>query len=123
VKQDTRGEKAGVEVRVGGRRFRVVSNGTREELERLAAMVEARIESVAPGRGGSPEALILTAMSFAADLEGAVRSAEATRLRAREVASRAVEDVAAVLAGVDAARGRNVAVRVLDPADEGGDVR
>lgn len=109
-----------VEVRVGGRRFRVLSSASPEEVRRLAGLVEARIEAIAPGRGADPEALILAAMSLAHDLQEAELAVRQGRMRATAVVARALSRVDSALADVDAGR-RGQGPDILGGAPDSGD--
>jgi cell division protein ZapA len=63
-------ERRTVNVRVGGQSYRVVSSAPDEELERLAALVDAKLGELIPnGKGAPPQAMVLVAMAFAHDLE------------------------------------------------------
>src|SRR6478752_3753707 len=59
-----------VQLRVGGQTYRVVTSASDEELQRLAAVVDAKLATVVPpGRAVTPQAMLLAAMALAHDLE------------------------------------------------------
>src|SRR6185437_15303198 len=59
-----------VQLRVGGQTYRVVTSASDEELRRLAAVVDQKLETVvSPGRAVTPQAMLLAAMALAHDLE------------------------------------------------------
>jgi len=86
-----------VELRVGGQTYRVVASADEQELQRLAAIVDARLRAVTgPGRPVSPQSLLLAAMSLAHDLEE-------ERSRNVKLAHRSREMLGSVLSRLDAA--------------------
>jgi cell division protein ZapA len=59
-----------VQLKVGGQTYRVVTSASEEELQRLAAVVDAKLATVVPpGRAVTPQAMLLAAMALAHDLE------------------------------------------------------
>src|SRR5580692_7567487 len=59
-----------VQLRVGGQSYRVVTSASEEELQRLAAAVDAKLATVVPpGRAVTPQAMLLAAMALAHELE------------------------------------------------------
>jgi cell division protein ZapA len=64
------GTKRTVVLTVGAREYKVVSSATEDELTRLADTVNAKLAEVTPpGRPEPPQALLLTALALAHDLE------------------------------------------------------
>jgi cell division protein ZapA len=101
-----------VHLRVGGQTYRVVTSASDEELQRLAAVVDAKIATVVPpGRAVTPQAMLLAAIALAHDLEEERARSEAVKTRARGAYGRLLERVDAALAegaGADAARSSGV---------------
>ena len=86
-----------VEVRVGGRTYRVLASTDEADLQRLANLVDERLRELSgPGRGLAPKSLLLAAISFAHDLEE-------ERERRRQVEERSRETLRSVLRRIDAA--------------------
>jgi cell division protein ZapA len=84
-------ERAPVELKVGGQTYRVVASAAEADLRRLADVVDSRLRALtAPGRGMSPQTLLLAAISLAHDLEERERYRRSRIDRARcHYASRA----------------------------------
>ena len=86
-----------VEVRVGGRTYRVVASTDEAALQRLANLVDERLRELSgPGRALAPKSLLLAAISFAHDLEE-------ERQRRTEIERRSRETLSSVLKRIDAA--------------------
>jgi len=84
-----------VVVTVGTREYKVVSSASEEELSRLAQTVSAKLAEVSPpGRPESPQALLLTALALAHDLEE-------ERLRARSLERKSRDMLRRVLVRLD----------------------
>jgi cell division protein ZapA len=89
--------RAAVELKVGGQTYRVVASAGEDDLRRLAEVVDARLrEHTAPGRGVSPQTLLLAAISLAHDLE-------LERARCAEIEQRSREMLRTLLERIDAA--------------------
>jgi cell division protein ZapA len=89
--------RGAVELKVGGQTYRVVASAAEDDLRRLAEVVDARLrEHTAPGRGMSPQTLLLAAISLAHDLE-------LERARSQELEERSREMLRTLLARIDAA--------------------
>lgn len=59
-----------VQLRVAGQSFKVVSSVDKDELQRLADAVSAKIEELTPsGKATSPQSVLLAAMALAHELE------------------------------------------------------
>jgi cell division protein ZapA len=87
-----------VHLRVGGQTYRVVTSASDEELQRLAAVVDAKIAAVVPpGRMVTPQAMLLAAIALAHDLEEERSRSEAVKTRARSAYGRLLERVDAAL--------------------------
>jgi cell division protein ZapA len=103
-----------VHLRVGGQTYRVVTSASDEELQRLAAVVDAKIATVVPaGRMVTPQAMLLAAIALAHDLEEERARSETVKSRARNAYGRLLERVDSALgegvAGADdAARASGV---------------
>jgi len=92
-----------VELRIGGQNYRVVSSAPEEELLRLAAVVNAKLAEVGPGRATAPQAMLLAAMSLAHDAESERGLREVLERRTRDLLKRAIERVDEALAPADGA--------------------
>jgi cell division protein ZapA len=101
-----------VELKVGGRTYRVVASADRVALERLADQVDVRLRELA-GAGGAlqPNALLLAAISLAHDLDQ-------ERERRIKLECRSREMLTGVLARIDAALEEETAE---DPDEYGDD--
>ena len=97
------GVKRTVQIVLAGRRYRVVTTGTDDELAHLAGVVEKRAEAVSGGKGVTPDSILLAAMAFA-------HEAEAERARAERVMDLARRGARDLLGRVD---------RVLGEAESG----
>ncbi len=63
-------ERQVVHLTIAGQSLRVVSTSSREQLGRLAAIVEERMRALDPqGRGALTQTLLLTALALANDLD------------------------------------------------------
>ncbi|MBX3183776.1 MAG: cell division protein ZapA [Polyangiaceae bacterium] len=91
-------QQSPVELRVGGETYRVKATATEATLLRLADAVDAKLKAYQGARAGTPQALLLAAMSLANDLE---------EERARRVAAeeRAKQMLRTVVARLDALLG------------------
>jgi|SRR5271154_596556 len=59
-----------VELRIAGQSYRVISSAPEEDLQRLAAVVSAKLVDVAgKGRGAPPQAMLLAAIALAHEAE------------------------------------------------------
>jgi cell division protein ZapA len=84
-----------VELRIAGQSYRVVSSEPEEELQRLAAVVNAKlVEVVGKGKGAPPQAILLAAIALAHELE-------AERGRHRGFERRTKDLLSRVLARID----------------------
>ncbi len=99
-----------VELVIAGTRYRVVSSASRDELHRLAALVDEKIGAlVPPDKPVTPQAMLLAAMAFAHDAEQARAAAAASLARAKALlgstlgrVDEALDEVDAALRGIDA---------------------
>jgi cell division protein ZapA len=95
-----------VELRVAGSTYRVVASAEEEVLQRLAAVVDAKVnELTSPGRQVSPQALLLAAISLAHELEE-------ERRKRRQLEERARTMFTSLLERVDAALEESIAIEV-----------
>jgi cell division protein ZapA len=86
-----------VELRVGGKTYRVVASAEEASLQRLAGIVDERLRDVAgPGNALAPQSLLLVAISLAHDLEE-------ERQRRAHVEARSRDTLRNVLARIDQA--------------------
>ncbi len=92
------GMRRTVQVVLAGRRYRVVTTGTDEELAHLAGVVEKRAQEVSGGKGVTPDSILLAAMTFAYE-------AETERGRAQRAVDVAGRGARQLLARVDEALG------------------
>jgi len=107
-----------VDLVIAGTRYRVVSSASREELQRLAALVDEKLGGlVPPDKPVTPQAMLLAAMAFAHEAERARAAAAATTERAKTVLQGLLGRVDATLGGVD------LVLRKLESPDDsaGGD--
>jgi len=105
------GVKRTVQIVLAGRRYRVVTTGTDDELAHLAWVVEKRAESISGGKGVTPDSILLTAMTFA-------QEAEAERARAERVMDLATRGARELLLRVDMVLGEEGSGEVDDGSGE-----
>jgi cell division protein ZapA len=78
-----------VQLRVAGQSYKVVSSAPDNELERLAATVDAKVSEVTPrGRAASPQSMLLAAISLAHELESERGRREALEVKTRDLMRR-----------------------------------
>lgn len=113
-----------VQLRVGGQTYRVVTSASEEELQRLAAVVDAKLATVVPaGRAVTPQAMLLAAMALAHDLEEERSRTAAMATKARGAFGRILQRVDAALeATADGSSGRKT-IPVPAPSTPINDVR
>ena len=91
-----------VELRVGGQTYRVVSSASESELAHLAGVVNDHLAHIAAtDRPASAQALVLTAIALAHELENERERYAALAARTRDTLGRILERVDATL-GADA---------------------
>ncbi len=74
-----------VELRVGGKTYRVVASAEEASLQRLAGIVDERLRDIAgPGNALAPQSLLLVAISLAHDLEEERQRRALLEARSRE---------------------------------------
>lgn len=87
-----------VQLRIGGQTYRVVTSANDDELQRLAAVVDAKLATVVPpGRTPTPQAMLLAAMALAHDLEEERARSAAISGRFRDAFGRILQRVDAAL--------------------------
>lgn len=87
-----------VPLRIAGQTYRVVTSASDDELQRLAAVVDAKLSLVvSPGRAVTPQHMLLAAMALANDLEEERARGAAVQERARGAFGRMLEKVDAAL--------------------------
>jgi cell division protein ZapA len=75
-----------VQLRVAGQSYRVVSSASEDELQRLAAVVSAKVEELTPpGRSPTAQSVLLAAMALAHELEEERSKRLALERRARDM--------------------------------------
>jgi cell division protein ZapA len=98
-----------VDVRIGGQSYRVVSSASDEELHRLAARVDQKLNELVPvGKPIPPQALALAAIALAHDLESERARRIALERKSRDMLRRVLVRVESALdtdAGETGARG------------------
>lgn len=78
-----------VAVTVGGQTYRLVASVPEDELQRLAAVVDARIREIVPrGKPVTANAVLLAAMSLAHDLEAATAEKQTLEAKSRDLLRR-----------------------------------
>lgn len=78
-----------VQLRVAGQSYKVVSTAPENELERLAATVDAKVAEVTPrGRMATPQSMLLAAISLAHELEAERGRREALEVKTRDLMRR-----------------------------------
>lgn len=77
-----------VSLGVAGHTYKIVSSAEPKELQRLAAVVDAKVDKVAHGRGMSPQAVLLAALALAHEVEEERGKREAIERRTRDLLRR-----------------------------------
>jgi cell division protein ZapA len=91
-------ERRTVQLRVAGQTYRVVTTATDAELKRFVSLIEEKLGAVTPrGRALHPQALLLTTLALAHDLEEERARSQRIEARARETLTRLVERIDAAL--------------------------
>lgn len=83
-------ERHTVSLGVAGHTYKLVSSAEPQELQRLAAVVDAKVGQVARGRGMSPQAVLLAALALAHEVEEERGKREAIERRTRDLLRRAL---------------------------------
>jgi cell division protein ZapA len=81
-------ERRTIELRIGGQPYRLVSTAPKEELQRLADVVEAKLAEVGSKGRAQGQAIVLAAMALAHDVEQERVRREALERRTRDVLRR-----------------------------------
>jgi cell division protein ZapA len=81
-------ERRTVELRIAGQPYRLVSTAPKEELERLAEMVESKLVELGPKGRTQPQAVLLAAMALAHDIETERGRRESVERRTRDLLRR-----------------------------------
>ncbi len=90
--------RAAVDVRVAGHSYRVVTSAPEADLQRLAAVVDAKLRELAgPGRPVAPQTLLLAALALAHEVEVERERRQQVEQRAREMLSHVLERLDAAL--------------------------
>lgn len=79
-----------VQLRVAGQSYRVVSSASKDELQRLADAVSAKVEALSPepSKAAAPQAVLLAAMALAHELEQERSRREQLERRTRDMLRR-----------------------------------
>jgi len=91
------GKRRTVQLSVAGRQYKIVTTASDADLARLVRRVEKRLKDVAGARGGSPDAILLTAMALAHDVEQEAARADRVLEKAKRAATELLQRVDAVL--------------------------
>lgn len=91
-----------VELRVAGQSYKVVSTAPEDELERLAATLDAKVTELAPRGRTSPQAILLAALAMAHDLEEERERRAALERRTRDLLRRVLVRIDDALDGQEA---------------------
>ena len=86
-----------VELRVGGRTYRVASSATDDDLMRLARVVDDKLRELGPSVAFHPQSMLLVAISLAHEIEEERERHRATAERAKAQLERLLERVDAAL--------------------------
>jgi cell division protein ZapA len=77
-----------IELRIAGQNVRLVSSAPVDELQRLAGMVEAKLEELGPRGKAQSQAILLAAMALAHEVETERDRREAIERRTRDLMRR-----------------------------------
>lgn len=81
-------ERHTVSLRVAGQNYKVVSSAEPKALQRLAAVVDAKVTEITRGKGVNAQAVLLAAISLAHEVEEERAKREATERRTRDLLRR-----------------------------------
>ncbi len=95
-------ERRTVELKVAGQSYKVVSTAPEQELERLAAAVDAKVTALTPKGRTSPQAVLLAALAMAHDLEEERERRGVLERRTRDLLRRVLMRIDDALEGADA---------------------
>jgi cell division protein ZapA len=113
-----------VQLRVGGQTYRVVTSASDDELQRLAAVVDAKLATVVPaGRAVTPQAMLLAAMALAHELEEERSRSAAVATKARGAFGRLLQRVDAAIEATAEGTVSRTTIPVPAPSTPLNDVR
>lgn len=95
-------ERRTVDLRIAGQSYRLVSSSPRDELERLAEMVEAKLAEVGSKGRAQPQAILLAAMALAHEVEAERGKRESLERRTRDLLRRVLVRIDDALEPFDA---------------------
>jgi cell division protein ZapA len=81
-------ERRTVDLRIGGQNYRVVSSSSRDELQRLADLVESKLAEIGPRGRAQPQAMLLAALALAHEVESERGQRESVERRTRDLLRR-----------------------------------
>ena len=81
-------ERRTIDLRIGGQSYKLVSSSPRDELQRLAQMVEGKLAELGPRGRAQPQALLLAAMALAHEVEAERGKRESLERRTRDLLRR-----------------------------------
>lgn len=93
--------QSGVELRVGGQSYRVVSTTQPDALQRYADIVDNKLRGLSSNGGIHPNGLVLVALSLVHELEEERQRRHAVEQQARENLQRLLQRIDAALDCVD----------------------
>lgn len=98
-------ERRTVELRIAGQPYRLVSSAPKEELQRLAHMIESKLVEMGHRGGTQPNAVLLAAMALAHDVEAERGKRESIERRTRDLLRRVLVRIDDALEPFDAPGG------------------
>lgn len=93
--------KLPVQVCVGGHQHRLVTTLDERTMQRLAAVVDERLQQLGPSQQNHPQALLLVALALAGELEAEKENAAQASARGRRMLQHLLERVDAALESCD----------------------
>jgi len=81
-------ERRTIDLRIAGQSYKLVSSSPRDELQRLAQMVEGKLAELGPRGRAQPQALLLAAMALAHEVEAERGKRESLERRTRDLLRR-----------------------------------
>ena len=95
-------ERRTIDLRIAGQSYRLVSSSPRDELQRLAAMVEEKLSDLGPRGRAQPQAILLAAMALAHEVEAERSKRESLERRTRDLLRRVLVRIDDALEPFDA---------------------
>ncbi len=92
------GEHRSIKLQVAGQQFRVTSTASEGDLERLAMVVDEKVNALTPtGKGKNAQSMLLAAMAFAHEIEEEREKRKSLERQTRDLLRRVLLRIDSVL--------------------------